>query len=119
MPVSRVKRRLFPELGLPTRRTSARSAVAVIAARGTQEHPGSHFRLEREGCSGDRVHPRAAERSAAEAAHLAAVDKPQRPQPPTYLRAQLGIESADPRRRPGGQMGEVRHPFSILTLILK
>src|SRR5215469_15377781 len=120
MPVSRLNRRLLPELGLPTRRTSARSAAgAVIAIRRAEQHMGRDVHLEREGRSGHRVHARPPERRAAHAAHDVAVDEPELAQTPPHLRADLRPEAIDARAGAGRELREVPHGPFILRVIRK
>src|SRR5215472_6279974 len=120
MPVSRLNSRLLPELGLPTRRTSARSAArAVIAVRRAEQHMGRDVHLEREGSSRHRVDAGTSERSAADAAHDVAVHEPELPQPPAHFRAEVRPEAVDARTGSGRKLREVPHGPFILRLIRK
>src|SRR5215469_10778111 len=110
MPVSRLNSRLLPELGLPTRRTSARSAAgAVIAVRRAEQHMGRDVHLEREGSSRHRVDTGSAERSAAHAAHDVTVHESELAQTPPHLRADLRPEAIDARAGAGRKLSEVPH----------
>src|SRR5215471_1804811 len=98
MPVSRLNSRLLPELGLPTRRTSARSAArAVIAVRRAEQDMRRDVHLEREGSSGHGVHAGTTEGSAAHAAHDVPVHEPELTQTPPHLRAKVRPEAIDAR----------------------
>src|SRR5262249_6668105 len=102
MPVSRLERRLLPEFGLPTRRTSARSAAdAVIAVRRAEHHVRRDVHLERERGSRHGVDPRAAERRTPDAAHDVSVDEPELTQPSPHLGAELRPEAVDARTGAG------------------
>src|ERR1700750_767483 len=110
MPVSRLNRQLLPEFGLPTRRTSGRSAAgAVIADRRAEPHMGRDVHLEREGSSRHRVDAGPTERRAAHAAHDVAIDEPELAQTPPHLRADLRPEPIDARTGAGRKLREVPH----------
>src|SRR6516162_525993 len=110
MPVSRLNSRLLPELGLPTRRTSARSAAcAVIAVRRAEQHMGRDVHLEREGSSRHGVDAGPTEGRAAHAAHLVPVHEPELAQTPPHLRAELRPEAIDARAGAGRKLRKVPH----------
>src|SRR5262249_49633531 len=108
MPVSRLNSRLLPELGLPTRRTSARSAArAVIAVRRAEQDVRRDVHLEREGSSGHGVHAGTTEGGSAHAAHLVPVHEPQLA--PPHLGAKVRPEAIDARTGAGRKLREVPH----------
>src|SRR6516225_2147925 len=109
MPVSLLNRRLLPELGLPTRRTSARSACSAIAVRRAEHDVRGDVDLERERGSGNGVDARAAERSPTHAPHLVPVDEPELAQPPAHLRPELGPKAVDACPGPERQLCQVPH----------
>src|SRR5215470_16609139 len=120
MPVSLLKRRLLPELGLPTRRTSARSAAgAVIAVRRAEQHVRRDVHLEGERGSRHGVDAGTTEGGTADAAHDVSVHEPELAQTPPHLRAELRPEAVDAGTGAGRKLREIPHAPFILRLIRK